>query len=394
MQQLSKIVTRQDANFKLSPSASNETSINLSKEISALISDESGDATFTLYKNDFIKALSALCLIPKIFFKKEQQPSSLWSVFHGLSQQIEAQFGDADTSEYTIYHFKRDDGRAYFNNLKSANGFNLRAFLVEQFAVLTFERSDDGKLYIRLNIDAPKEEATPHVNIVEEEHIIDEPLQIIYYGAPGTGKSYAIDNATAQYGSVRTTFHPDSDYASFVGAYKPTMEDVPINSLKGYFGHTMGAAGILESILTMAALDDHTLLATKGYKHCGVSHPVHISAENSTTHKKDFIKILSGFGGCNAAILFRKLISKAGYSNRTFLNKSSMNENNIYIVMRFYISASDNNSNGYSNCEIFSNKKKARQLFRKWRNEELEARRETGCAFDVNTDTEQMFHCL
>lgn len=233
MQQLSKIVTRQDANFKLSPSASNETSINLSKEISALISDESGDATFTLYKNDFIKALSALCLIPKIFFKKEQQPSSLWSVFYGLSQQIEAQFGDADTSEYTIYHFKRDDGRAYFNNLKSANGFNLRAFLVEQFAVLTFERSDDGKLYIRLNIDAPKEEATPHVNIVEEEHIIDEPLQIIYYGAPGTGKSYAIDNATAQYGSVRTTFHPDSDYASFVGAYKPTMEDVPINSIYG-----------------------------------------------------------------------------------------------------------------------------------------------------------------
>lgn len=233
MQQLSKIVTRQDANFKLSPSASNETSINLSKEISALISDESGDATFTLYKNDFIKALSALCLIPKIFFKKEQQPSSLWSVFHGLSQQIEAQFGDADTSEYTIYHFKRDDGRAYFNNLKSANGFNLRAFLVEQFAVLTFERSDDGKLYIRLNIDAPKEEATPHVNILEEEHIIDEPLQIIYYGAPGTGKSYAIDNATAQYGSVRTTFHPDSDYASFVGAYKPTMEDVPINSIYG-----------------------------------------------------------------------------------------------------------------------------------------------------------------
>lgn len=61
----------------------------------------------------------------------------------------------------------------------------------------------------------------------------DEPLQIIYYGAPGTGKSYAIDNATAQYGSVRTTFHPDSDYASFVGAYKPTMEAVPINSIYG-----------------------------------------------------------------------------------------------------------------------------------------------------------------
>ena len=233
MQQLSKIVTRQDANFKLSPSASNETSINLSKEISALISDESGDATFTLYKSDFIKALSALCLIPKIYLKKEQQPSSIWSIFRNLSQQIETQFGDAETSKYTIYHFKRDDGRAYFNNLKSANGFNLRAFLVEQFAVLTFERSDDGTLSIRLNIDAPQQEETPHINLVEEEPVIDEPLQVIYYGAPGTGKSFTIDDKTDDKNSVRTTFHPDSDYASFVGAYKPTMENVPINSIYG-----------------------------------------------------------------------------------------------------------------------------------------------------------------
>ena len=233
MQQLSKIVTRQDANFKLSPSASNETSINLSKEISALISDESGDATFTLYKSDFIKALSALCLISKIYFKKEQQPSSIWSIFRDLSLQIETQFGDAETSKYTIYHFKRDDGRAYFNNLKSANGFNLRAFLVEQFAVLTFERSDDGTLSIRLNIDAPQQEETPHINLVEEEPVIDEPLQVIYYGAPGTGKSFTIDGMTDDENSVRTTFHPDSDYASFVGAYKPTMENVPINSIYG-----------------------------------------------------------------------------------------------------------------------------------------------------------------
>ena len=239
MQQLSKIVTRQDANFKLSPSASNETSINLSKEISALISDESGDTTFTLYKSDFIKALSALCLIPKIYLKKEQQPSNLWNIFRDLSQQIEVQFGDAETSQYTINHFKREDGRAYFNNLKSANGFNLRAFLVEQFAVLTFERTEDGKLSIRLNIDAPKQKETPHINIVEEEPIIDEPLQQILFGAPGTGKSHTINsdaNITEQ-NSIRTTFHPDSDYSTFVGCYKPTKKEqskgvlTPLNDL-------------------------------------------------------------------------------------------------------------------------------------------------------------------
>lgn len=227
MQQLSKIVTRQDANFKLSPSASNETSINLSKEISDLISDESGDATFTLYKSDFIKALSALCLIPKIYFKKEQHPSNLWNIFRDLSQQIETQFGDTETSQYTIYHLKREDGRAYFNNLKSANGFNLRAFLVEQFAVLTFERTEDGKLSIRLNIDAPKQEETPHINIVEEEPIIDEPLQQILFGAPGTGKSHTINKeiGTDENYCIRTTFHPDSDYSTFVGCYKPTKDE-------------------------------------------------------------------------------------------------------------------------------------------------------------------------
>jgi hypothetical protein len=49
-------------------------------------------------------------------------------------------------------------------------------------------------------------------------------LQVIFYGAPGTGKSYSIDGTTNKDNSIRTTFHPDSDYSSFVGAYKPTIQ--------------------------------------------------------------------------------------------------------------------------------------------------------------------------
>lgn len=66
----------------------------------------------------------------------------------------------------------------------------------------------------------------------QETEIIknNQPLQVIFYGAPGTGKSFTIDDITDDRNSVRTTFHPDSDYASFVGAYKPTMEDVPISA--------------------------------------------------------------------------------------------------------------------------------------------------------------------
>lgn len=60
-----------------------------------------------------------------------------------------------------------------------------------------------------------------------------KPLQQIYYGAPGTGKSFTIDNLTNDDNSVRTTFHPDTDYASFVGAYKPTMKDMPLSAFVG-----------------------------------------------------------------------------------------------------------------------------------------------------------------
>ena len=52
------------------------------------------------------------------------------------------------------------------------------------------------------------------------------PLQQIFYGAPGTGKSHEIKEKTKGESVIRTTFHPDSDYSTFVGAYKPTMGDV------------------------------------------------------------------------------------------------------------------------------------------------------------------------
>lgn len=65
----------------------------------------------------------------------------------------------------------------------------------------------------------------------------NDTLQLIYYGAPGTGKSFTIDKATNENNSVRTTFHPDSDYGSFVGAYKPTMAPMPVHAFVGTTVH-------------------------------------------------------------------------------------------------------------------------------------------------------------
>lgn len=62
---------------------------------------------------------------------------------------------------------------------------------------------------------------------------INEPLQQIFFGAPGTGKSHCINEMCAQYENYRTTFHPDTDYASFIGSYKPITKKVPIYGFQG-----------------------------------------------------------------------------------------------------------------------------------------------------------------
>ena len=82
--------------------------------------------------------------------------------------------------------------------------------------------------------------------------------------------------------------------------------NVPVNALKGTFGHTMGAAGILESILSMHAVDAGLVLPTRGFSALGVSRPVRVSALAGRTGKQAFVKLLSGFGGVNGALLFRK----------------------------------------------------------------------------------------
>ena len=85
-----------------------------------------------------------------------------------------------------------------------------------------------------LNIFSVKNDAAVIDNDFEVDDLAEAPantlgnntLQQIYYGAPGTGKSHEIKKKTKGEAVIRTTFHPDSDYSTFVGAYKPTMDDV------------------------------------------------------------------------------------------------------------------------------------------------------------------------
>ena len=97
-----------------------------------------------------------------------------------------------------------------------------------------------------------------------------------------------------------------NDQMESVAIERTGLSDVPLSALKGYFGHTMGAAGVLETILTMRATDDGVVLPSKGFTEVGVSGKVSISSEPQETDKTSFLKIMSGFGGCNVAALYSK----------------------------------------------------------------------------------------
>ncbi|MFC3198933.1 beta-ketoacyl-[acyl-carrier-protein] synthase family protein [Parapedobacter deserti] len=126
------------------------------------------------------------------------------------------------------------------------------------------------------------------------------------------------------YRSVRRAMHeagePTLDFISAHGtatAYNDEMEAmalhrsgltaVPLHSLKGYYGHTLGASGLLETILAMHSLRSNRLIPSLGFKHQGTSHPLNISTERSTQPLATFLKTASGFGGCNIATVFQKI---------------------------------------------------------------------------------------
>lgn len=91
------------------------------------------------------------------------------------------------------------------------------------------------------------------------------------------------------------------------------LTDVPANALKGYLGHTMGAAGVMECIISMLSADDGVILGTRGFHASGVSGVINMSSHNRSSDKDAFVKLISGFGGCNAAVFFT---GKAEEDNR------------------------------------------------------------------------------
>lgn len=98
-----------------------------------------------------------------------------------------------------------------------------------------------------------------------------------------------------------------NDQMESVAIEKAGLSSVPLTALKGWFGHTLGASGVLEVILGMMAVSESVVLPLRGFREIGVSGKVNLSPELRTTDKNSFLKMISGFGGCNAAALYRRV---------------------------------------------------------------------------------------
>ncbi|HMG82848.1 MAG TPA: beta-ketoacyl synthase N-terminal-like domain-containing protein [Ferruginibacter sp.] len=84
------------------------------------------------------------------------------------------------------------------------------------------------------------------------------------------------------------------------------MQNVPVNSLKGFYGHTLGAAGLIESVVTIQSMKENIVIPSKGYTQSGVTNSLNITTTLQSATLNNCLKTASGFGGCNAALVFSK----------------------------------------------------------------------------------------
>lgn len=99
-----------------------------------------------------------------------------------------------------------------------------------------------------------------------------------------------------------TAYNDEMEAKAFA---KAGLSATPVNSLKGYFGHTLGAAGLVEIVVSIQSLRNDWLVPTKGFSMLGVSQSLNVIVKNETRRLKTFLKTASGFGGCNAAIVIQ-----------------------------------------------------------------------------------------
>jgi 3-oxoacyl-[acyl-carrier-protein] synthase I len=128
----------------------------------------------------------------------------------------------------------------------------------------------------------------------------------LYFAVNKAMQQAAIEASQVDFVSAHGTATPFNDEMEAKAFSLAGLDKVPINSLKGYFGHTLGAAGIIESVFAIQGMKQGMIFNTLGYSEYGVPDQVVINDKLTKKEQKLIIKTASGFGGCNAAVVFAK----------------------------------------------------------------------------------------
>ena len=261
MEEIVKHINDTNASFRtLGAGDAKNTDLFLDNEHYELFRDAGEHITVRFNKENLQKAILFIAsILPRKYDNSsihKVEPFSSAFVFDQLAL-LDAFFtidGNAVEIRTQSWNARKDvekkngeiDNRFYFNGLleevsykdysgvdKSAK-FTIRNYLAGGYSDLHIKKADDGVFDIWItNALEPKDDGKERAYEIIAPQSNSEQSQIIYYGAPGTGKSHIVKKQTEGESVVRTTFHPDSDYSTFVGCYKPTTKEVEMRDVTG-----------------------------------------------------------------------------------------------------------------------------------------------------------------
>ncbi|WP_369013343.1 beta-ketoacyl-[acyl-carrier-protein] synthase family protein [Flavobacterium anhuiense] len=120
-------------------------------------------------------------------------------------------------------------------------------------------------------------------------------------------KEAQIEANKLDYISAHGTATPYNDEMEAIALNRLDLQNVPVNSLKGFYGHTLGASGLLETVIAIESANQNKLFESKGFDEIGVSEAINVIGKNEEANIEFFLKTASGFGGCNTAVVFEKV---------------------------------------------------------------------------------------
>lgn len=180
---------------------------------------------------------------------------------------------------------------------KNRNGINIGEAAAAVY--ITSEPSENEKLKFKVSGDSA----------INDANHISGPSRTgdgLYASIKNAMREAQISSGQIDFISAHGTATLYNDEMEAIAFNRMELQNVPLNSMKGFYGHCLGASGLLESIISMESALQGTLLPSKNFEEMGVSQPMNIIIENQSAEITYILKTASGFGGCNAAIVLEK----------------------------------------------------------------------------------------